>query len=112
MHNDVGEARIRLPGRIEKGQEILVHAIVQHPMHTGFFRTASGEPIPAWFVRDVTITYAGDVIGRFKWTSGISRDPVISFTLIADREGPLTIQWVDSRGSVFEKTANLVFSTS
>ena len=110
MSRDLGEARIRLPGRIEKGQEILVHAIVQHPMDTGFFRTASGDPIPAWFIRDVTVTYAGEVVGRFRWTSGISRDPVISFTLVADREGPLTFQWVDSRGAVFEKTAQVAFA--
>jgi thiosulfate oxidation carrier complex protein SoxZ len=112
MHLDIGDARIRLPGHIEKGQEILVHAIVQHPMHTGFFRSAGGEPIPAWFIRDVTITYAGDQVARFKWTSGISRDPVISFTLIADREGPLTIRWVDSKDAVFEKTAPIAFSTT
>lgn len=110
MNRDVGEARIRLPGRIEKGQEILVHAIVQHPMDTGFFRTASGDPIPAWFIENVTVTYAGEVIGRFRWTSGISKDPVISFSLIADREGPLTFRWVDSKGAAFEQTAQVAFA--
>lgn len=112
MHADVGDARIRLPSRIEKGQEILVHAIVQHPMDTGFFRTASGDPIPAWFIREVTVSYAGQVVGRFTWTSGVSRDPVISFTLIADREGPVSMKWVDSRGAVFETMAQVAFAAS
>lgn len=112
MYGTVGEARIRIPSRITKGQEILVHAIVQHPMDTGFFRTASGDPIPAWFIRDVTVTYAGEVIGRFRWTSGISRDPVITFTLIADREGPLSMKWVDSKDAVFEQAVQVSFAAT
>jgi hypothetical protein len=47
----VGEARIRLPQRISRGDTILVHSIVQHPMDTGFFRTTDGQPIPAWFIK-------------------------------------------------------------
>lgn len=110
MRADLGDARIRIPSRIEKGQEILVHAIVQHPMDTGFFRTASGDPIPAWFIREVTVTYGGEVIARFRWTSGVSKDPVVTFALIADREGPLTFKWVDSKGAVFEQTAQVAFA--
>lgn len=108
----VGDAHIRLPQHIAKGQSILVHSIVQHPMDTGFFRTVDGQPIPAWFIRDVRVTYAGREIARFEWTSGISRDPVVSFYLIADREGPLTMRWTDSKGSVFEQTAQIAFSPS
>ena len=44
-------------------------------------------------------------VARFTWTSGISRDPVVTFTLVADREGPLTMRWVDNKGAVFEQTA-------
>lgn len=108
----VGEARIRLPQRIARGQSILVHSLIQHPMDTGFFRTVDGQPIPAWFIRDVRITYAGQEIARFEWTSGISRDPVVSFYLVAEKEGPLTMRWTDSKGSVFEQTAQIAFSTS
>ena len=108
----MGDARIRVPQRITKGDTILVHAIVQHPMDTGFFRTADGQPIPAWFIRDVLVTYAGRQVARFTWTSGISRDPVVSFNLVADREGPLTMRWTDSKGAVFEATAPIAFGTT
>lgn len=111
MHG-VGDARIRLPQRIARGQSILVHSIIQHPMDTGFFRTAEGKPIPAWFIREVRISYAGREIARFEWTSGISRDPVVSFNLVADVEGPLTMRWTDSKGSVFEQTAQIAFPPS
>ena len=112
MYATVGDARIRVPARIQQGDIIQVHAIVQHPMDTGFFRSADGEPIPAYFIKDVTVVYAGQQVARFRWTSGISRDPVVTFTLIADREGPLTIRWIDNKGAVFEQTAPIAFSTT
>jgi sulfur-oxidizing protein SoxZ len=112
MRDTVGEARIRVPARIQEGDLIQVHAIVQHPMDTGFFRTADGQPISAWFIRDVTILYGGQEVGHFTWTSGISRDPVMSFTLIASREAPLTIRWIDNKGAVFEQTTPIAFSTT
>ena len=36
----IGDARIRIPDRIARGDLIIVNAIVVHPMDTGFFRTA------------------------------------------------------------------------
>ncbi len=107
-----GEARIRVPSRIARGEIIMVHAIVSHPMDTGFFRTAQGEPIPAYFIKDVVVTYGDQEVARFQWTSGISRDPVISFTLRADREGPLTMVWSDNKGGVFTKSADIAFASA
>ncbi|MCU0620386.1 MAG: thiosulfate oxidation carrier complex protein SoxZ [Gemmatimonadales bacterium] len=112
MRGDVGDARIRVPQRIQQGQQITVHAIVQHPMDTGFFRTADGQPIPAWFVKEVVVTYAGRQVARFTWTSGVSRDPVVSFGLVADREGPLTIRWTDTRGAAFEQSVPIAFAAT
>lgn len=108
----VGDARIRLPARIQRGETITVHAIVQHPMDTGFFRSADGQPIPAYFIKDVTVTYADRPAAQFTWTSGISRDPVVSFALVADREGALTMRWVDNTGAAFEQTAQITFSAA
>ena len=107
-----GKARIRVPSRIVRGQIIRVHAIVSHPMDTGFFRTARGEPIPAYFIKDVVVTYGDQEVARFQWTSGISRDPVISFTLRADREGPLTMVWSDNKGGVFTQSADIAFASA
>jgi sulfur-oxidizing protein SoxZ len=106
----IGEARIRLPDRIAKGDLITVNAIVKHPMDTGFFRTADGQPIPAWFIRDVVVSYAGEQVARFEWTSGVSRDPIVSFTLRADKEGPLTMVWTDNKGGVYRQTAAVAFA--
>ena len=109
MHNNVGDARIRIPERIAKGDIITVNSIVSHPMDTGFFRTKDGAPIPAYFISDVVVTYGGEEVARFEWTSGISRDPVVSFNLKADREAPLVMTWKDNKGGVYRQTVNIAF---
>jgi sulfur-oxidizing protein SoxZ len=108
----VGEARIRVPDRISRGEIITINSIISHPMDTGFFRTAEGQPIPAYFIKDVVITYGNEQVARFTWTSGISRDPVISFTLRADKEASLTMVWSDNKGGVYRQSARITFSAA
>jgi sulfur-oxidizing protein SoxZ len=109
MTSDIGDARIRLPDQIKRGDLITINAIISHPMDTGFFRTAEGDPIPAYFIKDVVVTYGDQEVARFDWTSGISRDPVVSFTLKADKEAPLTMVWTDNKGAVFKQSVNIGF---
>jgi sulfur-oxidizing protein SoxZ len=109
MINDIGEARIRVPDQIRRGDLITINAMVSHPMDTGFFRTAEGDPIPAYFIKDVIVNYGRQEVARFEWTSGISRDPVVSFTLKADREAPLTMIWSDNKGATFKQSVNISF---
>ncbi len=112
MAYETGEARIRVPAQIRKGDLITVHSIVSHPMDTGFFRTRDGGPIPAYFIKDVRVTYGDQEVARFEWTSGVSRDPVITFTLRADREAPLTMVWTDNKGGVYRQSTDIVFATA
>ena len=109
MTYSIGEARIKVPDRISRGDVITVNSIVSHPMDTGFFRNADGDPIPAYFIKQVVVSYGGSEIARFEWTSGISRDPVVSFTLRADKEAPLTMVWTDSKGATFKHSVNIGF---
>ena len=108
----IGEARIRVPDRITRGEIITINAIISHPMDTGFFRTTEGQPIPAYFIKDVVVTYGDQEVARFQWTSGMSRDPIISFTLRADREGPLTMVWSDNKGGVYRQSATIAFAAA
>jgi thiosulfate oxidation carrier complex protein SoxZ len=106
----IGDARIRIPDRIARGDLIIVNAIVVHPMDTGFFRTAEGQPIPAFFIKDVVVTYGDEPVARFEWTSGVSKDPIVSFTLKADKEAPLTMVWTDSKGGVYRQSVAIAFA--
>lgn len=108
----IGDARIRIPDRIAQGDLIIVNAIVAHPMDTGFFRTAEGQPIPAFFIKDVVVTYGEEQVARFEWTSGVSKDPIVSFTLTADKEAPLTMVWTDSKGGVYRQSVAIAFAAA
>jgi sulfur-oxidizing protein SoxZ len=112
MLNDIGEARIRVPDRIRPGDLITVNSIISHPMDTGFFRTPDGDPIPAYFITGVVVTYGDREVARFEWTSGISRDPVVSFTLKADKAAPLTVVWTDNKGATFKQSVNISFASA
>jgi sulfur-oxidizing protein SoxZ len=108
----IGDARIRIPDRIARGDLIIVNAIVVHPMDTGFFRTAEGQPIPAFFIKDVVVTYGDEPVARFEWTSGVSKDPIVSFTLTADKEAPLTMVWTDLKGGVYRQSVAIAFTAA
>jgi sulfur-oxidizing protein SoxZ len=112
MTNHIGEARIKVPDRIARGEVIVVNSIISHPMDTGFFRNADGDPIPAYFIKDVVVTYGEQEVARFEWTSGISRDPVVSFTVKADKEGPLTMVWTDNQGAAFKHSVGISFASA
>ncbi|MEO8089129.1 MAG: thiosulfate oxidation carrier complex protein SoxZ [Gemmatimonadales bacterium] len=111
MTSIIGEARIRVPDRIQRGDLITVHSIISHPMDTGLFRDAEGDPIPAYFIKLVVVSYGGSEVARFDWTSGISRDPVVTFMLKADKEGPLTMVWIDNKGASFKQSVNIGFAS-
>lgn len=109
---ETGKTKIVLPARIARGDVIRVQVVVQHPMDTGFFRDANAVIIPAWFISDVQVKLGDEEIARFEWTSGISKDPMVSFQLRAEREGPLTFLWRDNRGQEYSGSAELKFATA
>ena len=103
--SEIGEARILLPPAIAPGSVVHVRALISHPMHTGLFRDAQGNPIAAHFIKEMVVRYGDEQVARFEWTSGISRDPFVTFPIKATRAAPLTITWTDNTGRVFTQSA-------
>ena len=110
MSEPIGQAKILLPAQIRRDSVIHVRALISHPMLTGLSRDAQGNPIPAYFVNEVVITYGDEQLAQFEWTSGISKDPFVAFPLRASREAPLTITWKDNKGGVYSQSADIKFS--
>ena len=102
---DIGDARILVPPAAAPGSVIHVRALITHPMHTGLFRDSQGRPIAAHFIREVVVAYGDEEVARFEWTSGVSRDPFVTFPLRVTRAAPLTITWKDNLGGVFTQSA-------
>ena len=112
MRDDIGEGKIILPVKITRDSVINVRALLSHPMLTGMSRDQAGIPIPAWFVKEVEVTYGGERVAYFEWTSGISRDPFVGFSLRASKEAPVSVTWKDNKGGVFTHSADVKFSTT
>jgi sulfur-oxidizing protein SoxZ len=81
-------------------------------MLTGMSRDQAGIPIPAYFVNEVEVTYGGERVAHFEWTSGISRDPFVGLSLRASREAPVTVTWKDNKGGVYTQHADVKFTTT
>lgn len=109
---ETGRTKIVVPDRIQRGDTIRVQVLVQHPMDTGFFRDANANIIPAWFIQDVRVRYGDTEVARFEWTSGISKDPMVSFHLRAEQEAPLTFVTRDNRGNEFSGATEIKFTTT
>ncbi|MEP7087191.1 MAG: thiosulfate oxidation carrier complex protein SoxZ [Gemmatimonadota bacterium] len=110
--SDVGQGKIILPTKITRGSVINIRALLSHPMLTGMSRDQAGIPIPAYFVNDVVITYGGEHVAHFEWSSGISRDPFVGFSLRADKEARVTITWKDNKGGVYTQGADIKFGVA
>ena len=110
--SEIGKAKIVVPDRITQGSVIKVLSVIQHPMDTGFFRDANAELIPPYFIQKVVVTYGDAEVAQFEWTSGISRDPMVTFMLKADREAALTMTWSDNKGGVYSASVPIAFASS
>jgi sulfur-oxidizing protein SoxZ len=109
---ETGRTKVIVPERIQRGDVVRVQVVVQHPMDTGFFRDANANMIPAWFISDVRVLYGEEEVARFEWTSGISKDPMVTFQLRADKEAMLTVISKDNRASEFHGAAEIKFATT
>ncbi|MDQ2768678.1 MAG: thiosulfate oxidation carrier complex protein SoxZ [Gemmatimonadota bacterium] len=112
MHGDTGQGKVILPTKITRNAVINIRALLSHPMLTGMSRDPAGIPIPAYFVNEVEITYGGERVAHFDWSSGISRDPFVGFSLRASKEAPITVTWKDNKGGVYTSSADVRFTTT
>jgi hypothetical protein len=108
---------IRIPeliqdGRIAPGELIHVQVETRHPSRTGLvirdgkFVRAS-EP---FYLDEMEVSYCGERVSRFELTSALSDDPLITFSLLATREGPLQVRLKNNRGQRFEARHEIDFS--
>lgn len=76
-----------------------VKALMSHEMETGFRKDASGNPIPAWFIAEVTAKLNGKDVMKAQWGPSVSKNPFLAFKIKGGKAGDkITITWVDSKG--------------
>ena len=62
------------------------------------------------YVNKVIVTYLGKTILTFDTSQGVAENPFFSFTFRATAPGPLKVEFLDTTGGRFERTADIKFS--
>lgn len=91
------------------GDSATVKAIIFHPMETGLRKDkASGKPIPAQYITEVTCKHNGKSVLTCLWGPGVSKNPFLSFRFKNAKAGDkLEVSWIDNQGNTDKSTAEI-----
>jgi len=94
-------------GRIE------VRVLIAHPMETGLRKDEAGNPIPAWYITDVTARVNDRIVMKTAWGTAVSKDPLLVFHVLGGAVGDrVTVDWIDNRGDRRTDEATVVAPAS
>ena len=99
--------RIQVPASVRRGEPFEVRVLVQHPMETGFRRDMDGQSIPMNIVDKLVVRYGGREVFRAELGTGVAANPYIVFYAIADKSGPIEVEWSDDRGQTGKTSATV-----
>ena len=81
------------------GEETTVRVLMSHPMEPGTRKDASGNTIPAHFIRDVEATHNGKTVLKAQFSGSVSQNPFLSFKFKGGAKGDkIAVKWVDTKG--------------
>ena len=92
------------PGGPAQPQE--VQLLVSHPNYTGFqMNQLTRHYIPAHFVQDIKVSYAGQTLMTVEGAISLSEDPSIHFSFLPrDDSDELSVEVRDTDGAVFSRS--------
>ena len=116
MAEKIKPPRMRLPRKVRKDDVFKVKVRFDHPSFTGLGRadpdeTQINRATPSRFIRNMLVYYGGDLVSRFRLSSGIADDPLFTFKLKATKEAPITVVFVDNEGQRWESSKDLKLRT-
>ena len=81
------------------GDSTEVKVLMSHEMETGQRKDAQGQPIPAWFIQNVTVIWNRRTVLSAQWGTAVSKNPFLSFKFKGGAKGDkIAITWTDNRG--------------
>jgi sulfur-oxidizing protein SoxZ len=83
----------------EKDGLVTVRVLMSHEMETGLRKDASGNVVPAHFIRNVTATWQGRTVLSAQWGTAVSKNPFLEFSFKGGKKGDkVVITWEDNKG--------------
>jgi len=92
-----------------QGDVVDVKALMNHMMETGMRKDpASGQVIPAHFIRQVVATINGKTVVDAQWGPSVSKNPVFGFKVKGAKAGDkVAIKATDSKGETLSGEATV-----
>lgn len=113
MAERIRPPRIRIGRRIKKNKIFKVKVKFNHPSFTGLgVVDDKTEPVfnratPVSFIRNMLVYYDDQLVSRFRMSSAIADNPLISFKLKAIKEAPLKVVFIDNHGERWEASKKI-----
>ena len=100
-------AILTVPASARVGEVIEIRALAQHPMETGYRRSAEGQLLPRDLVRRVEARFEGDLVFAAELHAAIAANPYLAFHLRVPRSGTLTVSWQGGGGVAHSESARI-----
>ena len=104
----MANALLDVPKTARKGEIIRITTLVSHLMETGYRREISGAVIPRLIIHTFTCRYDGEEIFHAELFPAMAANPLIAFSTIATKTGPITFTWIDDAGVTLTESVDLV----
>jgi sulfur-oxidizing protein SoxZ len=83
----------------EQPDGVDVRVLMSHEMETGQRRDSAGNLVPAWFIQNVVVSYAGKPVLTAEWGPAVSKNPYLQFKFKGGKKGEkVSVTWTDSKG--------------
>lgn len=90
--------KIRIRAQLD-GDTTEVKALMRHPMETGQRKDQAGNPIPAHFIEEVTVTHNDTVVMHAYWGAAVSANPFLGVRFKGGAAGDsIKVVWRDNKG--------------
>jgi len=98
---------INAPKQVTRGEAFDVKLLISHPMESGQRRDAMGAAVPRDIIHSFVCDYNDEEVLRAALFPAIAANPFLSFAVVAQETGTLTMAFTDDHGVVQTETAHI-----
>lgn len=102
----LGQMKVRLEGDapVAEGATVTANLLISHPNNNGMqMDQLTHNYIPPRYIQDIKVTYGDALVFSVEADISLSEDPVITFGLHLDGDGPLHVDMRDSARAAFHQ---------
>ena len=88
---------------------VVVRALINHPMTPPRMDPKLGMMVPGHYIEEVTVQLNGKTVLSGDWSSGVARDPYLSFKIRQARPGDvIQLAWADTAGNTASSQVTVI----